>query len=157
MEINKQNNKGGYAILFAVVIVSIISMIAIGLSNTTYKQLVLSSLANDSQVAFYQADTATECALYHNNVLGTFSGIPQTLTCGKSSNGDDLSFNIATDDIDKIYKVTSYYPSTAPPCFEFDINKTDILNTVIKARGYNSCNLANPRTVEREIETTITY
>ena len=132
-------------------------MIAIGLSNTTYKQLVLSSLANDSQVAFYQADTATECALYHNNVLGTFDGVPQQLNCGKSSNGDDSSFAIATVTTYFVYKVTSNYTNISPPCFEFDINKTDILNTVIKARGYNSCNLANPRTVEREIETTITY
>ncbi len=65
MEILKEKrNNSGYAILFTVVIVGIISMITIGLSNAVYKQIMLSSVAKDSITAFYQADIASDCALY---------------------------------------------------------------------------------------------
>lgn len=159
--LTKKNKTGGYAILFAVVIVSIISLIAIGLSNSTYKQLVLSSLANDSQVAFYQADTATECALYADNVLGIFtsaSNPPNPWFCGKNADGTaDLSFTIV--DNTPVFNVNSNSNGTSNPCFDFSVENLVPVNPsdptkLIKSKGYNSCDKANPRTVEREIKTT---
>jgi hypothetical protein len=157
---NKQENKNqkGYAILFAVVVISIISMLAIGMSNTTYKQLVLSSLANDSQVSFYQSDTATECALYADNVLLMTTDTYSSWQCGKDNNGDDMTFNVSSipSGSRSDFNLSPTILGSSIPCFDLDVIKTGTspVETNIYARGYNSCDKANPKTVEREIKVT---
>jgi hypothetical protein len=161
------SSRGGYAILFAVVMISVITTLAIGLANTTYKQLVLSSVAKDSQTAFFQSDTATECALY--TVYGYGYG-PQnegeSFPCGIDKNGDPYQVVITatngqagTDYTINPYTASPTY-NDADPCFSSTYtllspssNPAD--PTVdIKARGYNVCDPGNPRKVEREIELT---
>ena len=149
----QKKNNGGYAILFAVVVVSIISMLAIGMSNTTYKQLVLSSLANDSQLSFYQSDTATQCALYSDNILSMNSGSYAEWRCGKNDNDEDFIFEVSniTGGLND-YSLRPKISGTPIPCFEFDVTKG--AETNIYARGYNSCDKTNQKTVEREIKVT---
>jgi len=155
----KSKNKG-YAILFAVIIVSAISVITAGLTNTAYKQLLLSSLAEDSQAAFYQADTAGDCALYSSFVELNESAPNDvflsggTWTCGES----DLDVTIL--DGNGSYRVYPQDDTSNDPCFRIDVIKvptTDIngnpaTESTISAKGYNICNMDNTRTVEREIE-----
>lgn len=149
----------GYAILFTVVVVSAISVITAGLSNAVYKQLVLSSLAKDSQIAFYQSDTATDCALYADRIVRerdpTFGSVDSTWSCGgiptlRVVNLDGDSYGI--------HPTLSNETSTNP-CFRIDVIKSSpnppVVVTNISAKGYNICNKTNIRTVEREIK--ITY
>jgi len=151
----KNKNQKGYAILFTVVIVSAISVITAGISNAAYKQLILSSLAKDSQSAFYQADTAGDCALYADRVeaVKTPPNIftTRTFTCGGASL---IVGNISTNGY-TIYP-TSTVSSSLAPCFRIDVIKDittpPIIKTTIQAKGYNICNKTNLRTVEREIE-----
>ena len=153
----KKNKQKGYAILFTIVLVSAISVITAGLTNAVYKQMVLSSLASDSQSAFYQSDTATDCALYadrvQRNLDPTFNTTSHSWLCGGTNmvitpkvNGNG-GYNIDP---------TPEVQATSDPCFRIDITK-DISNppfiaTTVKAKGYNFCDFSNPRTVEREIE-----
>ena len=97
---NKINTRkqNGYAILFTVVIISIISLLAIGLSNSTYKQLILSSVSTDSQVSFFQADTAVECALYADVVDTLNESSPSPWHCGIDSKGGDIILDIGSID-----------------------------------------------------------
>lgn len=151
---SKQKNNG-YAILFAIVIVSIITLLSLGLSNTAYKQLVLSSLASDSQTAYFQSDTATECALYADTVAGITESTNTRWSCGIMSSGTtDFLFSVAPFGTGG-YSLTPVNADTSP-CFEFDVDKlnTDPVSTIIYARGYNSCDKTNPKTVEREIKVT---
>jgi len=156
MKIEKiQINNGGYAIFFAVVVVSIISVIMIGFSNSSYKQLILSSLATDSQLAFYQADSAAECALYADTLdLDTLNNPAPPWECGKFNDTNYFSFDVKRTgnggNFKYDFKLVPGWNSTEP-CFNFDIVKGDT-TTEISARGYNSCNLANIRTVERGIK-----
>ncbi len=60
---NNVHNRG-FAILFAVLVSGILHTIGLGIFSITYKELLLSSSDRESQVAFYAADTGTECALY---------------------------------------------------------------------------------------------
>jgi hypothetical protein len=157
----KIKNQKGYAILFTVVVVSAISVITAGLSNTAYKQLILSSLAKDSQTAFYQADTAGDCALYADRKFGGLT--PGPWDCGGNIlviTSDTPVGNIATH---TIYPVIE---DSTDPCFRIDITKTtipapivtlpeiqedDVIQTRISAKGYNICDVDNLRTVEREV------
>lgn len=151
---NRKNKDGGYAILFAVVIVGIISMITIGLSNAAYKQLILSSVVRDSTTAFYQADIGSECALYvDTNYQDKMSelepGQPEFLCAGKP-----MKFSPSETVLGK-YELKLDNDNASTQCFRITINKTiapDGSNTTeISSRGYNICKKSNSRTVERGI------
>jgi hypothetical protein len=152
----KNKYEEGYAILFTIVLISAISVIIAGLTSSTYKQLILSSLAKDSQIAFYQSDKASDCAFYADLVEsyktpGIFSNSGGTWTCG------DEELTISSYDSYGSYdlKPSQQLQSSNDPCFNINVQKTpsaDGLATEIKARGYNICNQNNPRVVEREID-----
>lgn len=144
-------NQKGYAILFTVVIVSAISVITAGLSNVAYKQLILSSLAKDSQAAFYQADTASDCALYADRVN------PLDIIAGGSWSCGTVSLVVATTANGYTINPTAPADTALTPCFRITVTKDSLTEplyiiTTISARGYNMCNLNNLRTVEREIQ-----
>lgn len=144
-------NNGGYAILFTVVIVGIISMITIGLSNTAYKQTVLSSVAKDSTIAFYQADIGSECALYADTKLSMFSD--DTKTSGEfDCAGNKLKYVHETGT--SLYKLNTENETSPKKCFRIEMTKTVDINGVIStivSKGYNRCDKSNIRTVERGI------
>lgn len=154
--INKiKKNEKGYAILFTVIIVSAISVITAGISNAIYKQLVLSSLAKDSQTAFYQADTASDCALlFDMEVKDTLPGFENMLSFDWPCGGFTMDVNPGTTSYTIMPKPED---STAnKPCYriETSTNWADPENpeTTILANGYNICNKDNIRTVERQIK-----
>jgi hypothetical protein len=157
MKINKiKNNNGGYAILFTVVIVGIISMITIGLSNSAYKQTILSSVARDSTAAFYQADIGSECALYvDREYQDQGMKVPDGWKCA----GNTLSFSEPDISIPNttIYKLILSNENSSAKCFRINIKKTaseTASSTEITTTGYNICNKSNFRTVERGIRVT---
>lgn len=156
---NKKNNKqDGYAILFTIVMVSVISIIAFGMSNTSYKQLILSSVARDSQVAFYEADTASECAIYADAVLGINPLTYTSWNCGVDLDGSNRIYSVQPlsggGEADYTLVSTNPLESSSDPCQNIIVTKTgvDPIITNIKARGYNICNKNNKRTLERAIE-----
>lgn len=156
----KTKKNGGYAILFTVVVVGIISMITIGLSNAAYKQLILSSVARDSTTAFYQADISSECALYADNQYNMIN-IPVNTTCG-SDPADILNPGIPLSFTQPVTNngVTSYNLILADEnlnkkCFRINVTKTESdvsIASKVQAMGYNICKKSNSRTVERAIE-----
>jgi len=58
--------EGGYALLLAVLITSVTLTVGLAIFDTSYNQLLLSALGEESNRAFFAADTGTECALYHD-------------------------------------------------------------------------------------------
>ena len=67
---NKKNS--GYAILFTVLIVSMILAMTVGISNTTYRELSFTATAKQSHIAFFAADSGLECALWQDrNTAGS--------------------------------------------------------------------------------------
>ncbi|OGG68874.1 hypothetical protein A3C95_01560 [Candidatus Kaiserbacteria bacterium RIFCSPHIGHO2_02_FULL_56_30] len=57
------NRNRGFALLVAVIFVSVVLALGTALSSLGYKQQILSSGGARSQYAFYAADAALECAL----------------------------------------------------------------------------------------------
>lgn len=150
----KNKDQKGYAILFTIVIVSAISVITAGLTNVAYKQLILSSLAKDSQTAFYQADTAGDCALYADRVEGAKTPPNLLTTGGVWACGDSI---LTIDNItENGYTIYPTDENSINPCFRInvtkDISESPLIKTTISAKGYNICNKSNLRTVEREIK-----
>ena len=155
-----KKNKGGYAMLFTVVVVSAISVITAGLTNIAYKQLTLSSLAKDSQTATIWADTANECALFFEQVaikhlLGQ-NPLTNEWTCG------GINFEINWGEMDGLnsyesgiynYELSAEDDQSKQPCFEFSVESvqddSQVKNVTIESSGFNICDKQNIRAVER--------
>lgn len=77
----------GFALLIAVIFMSVMLALGLALGSLGYKQEVLASSAIQSQYAFYAADGALECALYADQQQGLFaydsynSGSPPQMPC----------------------------------------------------------------------------
>lgn len=160
---HKTTQQKGYAILFTVMVISIILALTIGLSNISYKQLLISSVAKDSELAFYQSDTATECALYQDRVSGIFTpSIGSPVYCGVDSTGNNtsLSVSLSVSGQTETYNLTptGAWNTSLSPCFNIIFTKVnpvdpaDPVANTMQARGYNLCIKSSPRAVEREIE-----
>lgn len=76
------NEKRGFALLIAVIFMSVMLSFGLALSSLGYKQLVLASTAVESQYAFYAADAALECALYADQQQNLFDHASHDATPG---------------------------------------------------------------------------
>jgi hypothetical protein len=145
----------GFAMLFTVLIVSIILSIGLGISNLTFKQTVLSSLAKDSEIAFNQADTATECGMYYDLTIKLFprgttvSNAASTLVCGSNA----LVLDTAKSYTDH-FVYNESLGNLSQPCYSVVFDKAaSPTASVVEGRGYNICTLV-PRQVERTLQVT---
>jgi len=79
------SGEGGFTILLAALVASLVLSLGISVFAIAQKQLILSSLSRTSQYAFYAADTGAECALYwdlRHLAFGSASTSPLTeITC----------------------------------------------------------------------------
>ena len=90
MRINKrQKTTAGFALLLTLVVISIVLAVGLSLLQITVKQLSLSSIARESTVAIYAANSGIECIQYHRLVPETLEkflrddtvGWPPTVQC----------------------------------------------------------------------------
>lgn len=152
MSINTHNTNKGFVALFTVLIASVILAMAVGISNISLKQIVLSASASDANKSFYAADSGIECALFNDLRVtpNPFSTNASSMTCG----GSIISLN---------------YPLAGMVTFSLDLNtesglscanvtvETDIVTggKKITSKGINgACGSTSPRLVERVIEVT---
>lgn len=68
--------QSGFALLIAVIFMSVMLSFGVALGALGYKQQVLASNAVQSQYAFYAADAALECALYADQQQRIFAYDP---------------------------------------------------------------------------------
>lgn len=153
---------GGFTLLFASLVISLLLVIALAIANTSILQFLLAGTGRDSQIAFYNADSAIECALYydHGKVNGfsfptnqTELGSATPITCnGQSSNIISSNYSAPTSTITYTFNPSSSCVNSMPS-YTIEVNKAQVapetFKTVIRSRGYNTCNANNPRRVER--------
>jgi len=65
-------HKRGFALLVALIFMSVMLSFGLALGSIGYKQQVLASDANRAQIAFYVADAALECLLYADQQQNLF-------------------------------------------------------------------------------------
>ena len=147
----------GFAMLFTVLIVSVILAISLGVSGLAYKQSVLSSTARISSIAFAQADRGAECGQYVETKLaqGGTLVLPPSVDCG--------GVTLAVAGGGTGYTLTPPSVGAADPCFIVEVsytpgptptpgNPTPSPGVTIISNGYSSCDLSSLRTVERTLE-----
>lgn len=137
--------KKGFVILFTVLIISIVLSISLSTYNITIKELKISSSGRESRFAFFAADTGVECAEYWDFKRNAFSPTEVTsINCAGVTVGGigEKLVNSFSLDLNN------------GSCVDVIVNKTDPNKTIIISRGYNTCDLNNPRRVERALKVT---
>jgi hypothetical protein len=155
---NTKKTQSGFAMLFTVLVVSIVLSLAVGISSITFKQSLLSSIAKDSQVAFFTADSGLECGLLWDLIPKTGGGFhfprgttPSTVTL-TSFSCSTMQFSFSASESYTNYIVFRENVSNQNnPCRTIVFNKTGVTENKVQARGYNICK-SSPRQVERALE-----
>lgn len=156
-----QTNRGsyidsGFAMLFTVLIVSLILSISLGISNLTFKQTILSSLAKDSQIAFYQADTAIECGMYYDTSLSFPVGTdPASISSPIFCGNERFQINMSQSYTDYLIfnQVLSDQSSRCSTIIFDKVTNVGANEAIVQGLGYNTCS-ASPRQVQRALQVT---
>ncbi len=150
---NKEPTSAGFTLFIALVVMGTLLLIAAGIVSLATRQALISASGRESQHAFYAADTGVECALYWDvkNPTGisafatstssniTCASTPATVGGGGDSNPTSIfSFTLTPGPYCATVKVTKVYLGS-------------VLRTTIESKGYNTCDLSNPRRVERAV------
>lgn len=77
-------HKKAFVSLFAVVLSVIILSIAVGMSSLAFKQIVIGVTSDQSNDAFYIADSALQCAIMLDSQDYFPNGIYQDVNCGSA-------------------------------------------------------------------------
>jgi hypothetical protein len=164
----------GFAMLFAVLTASLLLTIGISIFNISLKELTISTNTRESQIAFFAADSARECALYWDVKVGALQACLDS-SCGAKTElpaGITLASVMCNGVLSGIpipvssgptitYASSSFfrYSQTNNLDPEADITVTKTFNssdnsikTTISAKGHNTGVLG--RRLERAIEQT---
>lgn len=159
----------GMTLFISVIIMGILLLISFALVNITLKNTLFASSGRDSQYAFYAADAGVECAVYWDSKFDpskfatSTSGSPISCAGNSISTGQAI---LGTTTLVMIGGGGSGNPTSAfgfvmsqginPTSYCAIVTVTKNINgtTYIKSRGYNTCDISNPRRVERGVEVT---
>lgn len=150
LAVNSRQHRG-FALLIALVLTSVVLALGMALIDIAYKQVVLASSAKNSQYAFYNADSALECALYYDQKQGAFfynSTYNSPITCS----------NLAVTSFQPTQNATARTTTFRVPCASGGISadvtiiKDPSNNTNIFATGYSSCDPNNSTRIERGLK-----
>lgn len=169
----------GFAILYAVLVASIVITVGLSLLDISTRETTLSFFGLESQKAFYAAESGLECALYWDirgrNGISVFAtstpGLVECASQGVGTNTQTVPTNPSvpsliggggnTNPTSIFYLDFNRGSKPLPYCVIVTVTKFLNTNnpnllpiaTDIIARGYNTCDTTNPRRVERTVET----
>src|SRR3989344_4377062 len=143
--------KTGFTILLSVLVVSIVLSAGLGIFGVMTRELKLSGIGRESQLAFYAADAGIECFFYWeikhpglaDSAFGYYNSNPPTVSCAGNSfaiparsNGPyNLNLNLSNNS-----------------CAKIKVSKNGLITTV-ESKGYNTdCDSISPFKVERAIQ-----
>lgn len=133
--------EGGFVLLFAALITSMVLAISLGIFSLIIKEVELSGASRESQRALYAADAGTECVLYWDIQEKAFSTTSaQVIQCADDvatvGGGFTSSFSLSFDN---------------DTCVDVVVDKVGE-ETVITSRGRNTCNTESSRRIERALQ-----
>jgi Tfp pilus assembly protein PilX len=154
---NRIPQQRGFTLLIALILASVTLVVGLALADVAYKQIVLSSTARNSQLAFYRADSAMECALYYDQQFASFNDNAalsitcesQSITVTKSSlpdGGIKSTFNVPCAGSGQSASVVIYKQNSGT-CSSSSLTGKNCIYT----SGYNTCSTTDPNRFERSL------
>jgi len=153
-----QTKNKGFVILYAIMLSSMLLAIALGVMNTSLKEIKFSTSAKDTNDAFFAADIGAECALFYDRLApsgNAFTGgtsFVGPMNCGGSNLnlvGSSPSWNFNIPELGNGQGCAIVTVTKIPPI------------TGIVSKGYNNGSggsspnwtcIPNASAVERQIE-----
>jgi hypothetical protein len=81
----------GYALYMAIVLTGILFLVAYYTLNISLRQFLISSVGAESHIAFYNADSGIECAMYWDLKNGSFSAFDINTSGSINCNGQTIT------------------------------------------------------------------
>ncbi len=163
-------NRRGFTLLLAALVASIALSLGSSIYDIVLRELSLSSIGQNSEYAFYAADSAAECALYwdartdvHPNTFATSSlsqGTASSVTCDNIiapltiQSGATPTAATTTFEIANLFEVGG----AGGYCADVLVQKSEnanVITTDVIANGYNvPCSTINtaPNVLQRTVE-----
>jgi len=90
----EKNNKNGFALLFSVLVSSLLLTIGLSIFSIALKELSISTASRQSIYAFYAANSGFEYAKYHDLKLGDFPDISSEVSNSSISRSANISLPV---------------------------------------------------------------
>lgn len=153
MSISHLKHQKGFTLFIALVTAGTLLLVATSMIALAVRQAKISSSGRESQVAFYAADTAMECALYWDvhNPSGTSAfatSTASTIDCNKDGSNSGNQWVVGGSSVSAVNNIT-FLPDAY--CANITVTKNADGTTLIETKGYNTCDSNNPRRVERAV------
>jgi hypothetical protein len=144
----------GFALLVALIFMSVILSVGLELTDITYKQIMLASTSRQSQYAFYNADSAMECALELDQVYDAFDYATGPTTGAFGCEGQVVTYTNSAP------SGNSRTATFSIPCTGGGTNSTVTIlknsgasiSTYIYSNGYNDCSASDPNRIQRGLK-----
>lgn len=148
-----KNSQKGFTLFAAMVITSTLLLVSMGVVALAVRESFLSSAGEESQYAFYAADTGIDCAIYWDvksptgySAFSTSTG--STIYCNNDSNNpSNAQLNVGG--VNQSTFTLTFLPQ--PYCATVKVTKNDNGTTQIESYGYNTCDTTDPHRVERAV------
>lgn len=141
----------GFALLVAVIFMSVMLTFGLALGSLAYKQQILASSAIQSQYAFYAADAGLECVLYEDQQEAAFSPYPTSnpgvvgtpsISCDGSPIAADTT-NWTSSQWTIVYRVPIDTSTSHPRCADVSVYKyssplSNGATTYLFSQGYDA-------------------
>lgn len=142
--------KKGFTLLIAIIVTAMLLIISFVVANIAYKQLVLANSNQESQYAFYNADSGIECALYWDFKNGYTVFNPSVATTSMRCNGQAYNTGGTGN------ATTTFTLNLTKGCAIVSVGKHANGLTIVDSRGYNTCSGGTARRLERAEKLTYT-
>ncbi len=167
----KTKKQKGFTLLVAIVTTTLLFIVSFAIVDLALKLLVLAYSSQESQYAFYNAETGVECAIYWD--LKNTTGIsafdvdtPSTISCNNQTiqtgdslptppGGSALVGGGGAGNPQSVFVINNLQPKGCVVVFVTKYVAPSAYETKIDSYGYNSCSSGAIRRFERGV--TITY
>ncbi len=102
-------NEEGFIILIAIVISGFMATLGMYISNISYKEMLLSLSTQDSQKAYYAAESVIECAIYYDYKESSFKINDSDSTGGNDFSCNGINFSMDSSSTSNTDSATSIY------------------------------------------------
>lgn len=150
----QKNTQRGFTILLATLVASISIAIGISVYSLAQKQVELSRLGRDSQLAFYAADTGAECALFWDIRYSYFATTAPSNVLAPQPQCDAETLTMSGRSTILPYTMTFQFEPNGY-CTQVSVQKSATNpRTVIHADGFSSpcASLSAAKTLQRSVE-----
>lgn len=152
---NRHTKIKGFTLLISIVVTSMLLLVSFVVANIAYKQLVLANSNQESQYAFYNADSGIECAVYWDFRNGTTAFATAT-TASILCNGQTINNMGGGGNGNATSTFTLNFSPPGKGCVTVAVGKHNNSLTIIESRGYNTCSPGSTRRLERAEKLTYT-